>query len=219
MRFNLGVILFAFTSALIFESSDAAIGAPNTFNTPPPSGICLRNKKGLQPADGTQLKNGFCSSQLQGEIPSANKMTSTLILSPPNGAFLRANTNFTVKVKSINLNTGFFSDAATDYYDLPQQLGANGAINGHNHITIQSLDGLQAQNVPDPSVFAFFKGLNDPADGLGILSQEVGEANKPGLPPGCYRMCTMTSSFTHQPLIMPVAQRGSQDDCVRFTLK
>lgn len=219
MRLNFGIVLFALTSALIFETSDAAIGAPNAFKSPPPSGICVGNKHGLQPADGTQIKNGFCSSQTQGEVPSTNNMVSTLIIFPPNGIVLKANQNFTAKVKSINLNTGFFSDAATDYYDLPQQLGANGNINGHNHITIQSIEGFNAANVPDPRVFAFFKGLNDPADGSGILAQEVGEASKPGLPAGCYRMCTMTSAFTHQPLIMPVAQRGSQDDCVRFFVK
>jgi len=36
---------------------------------------------------------------------------------------------------------------------------------------------------------------------------------------GDYRLCTMTSSFAHQPVLMPVAQRGGQDDCVRFTVE
>ncbi|CAG8632499.1 1147_t:CDS:1 [Acaulospora morrowiae] len=217
MKFGFSVIIVAFVASLIWKSSEAAIGAPNTFGSPPPSGICRGNKRGLKPADGTQIANGFCSSQLFGEIPSSSKMVSTRILFPQNGGFVKSNQNFTAQVKSVNLNTGFFSDAATDYYDLPQQLGANGAINGHNHIVIQSLGG--PTDVPDPTVFAFFKGLNDPADGSGVLNQVVGTANKPGLSPGVYRMCTMTSSFTHQPLIMPIAQRGPQDDCVNFFVK
>jgi len=39
-----------------------------------------------------------------------------------------------------------------------------------------------------------------------------------GLPAGSYRLCTMTSSSNHQPVLMPVAQRGAQDDCIRFTV-
>ncbi|CAG8445595.1 8134_t:CDS:1 [Acaulospora morrowiae] len=216
MKFSLGIILIL-AATLIFELSEAKIGAPNSFKTPPPSGICKKHKHSLKPADGTQIKAGFCSSQTFGEIPSASHMVSTRILFPRNGEVLRSNKNFTAKVKSIHLNTGFFSDPLTDYYDLPQQLGDNGFIKGHSHIVIQALEGRN--DVPDPTVFAFFKGLNDPADGSGVLCQVVGTKAQPGLPRGFYRMCTMSSSFTHQPLIMPVAQRGSQDDCINFHVK
>jgi len=57
--------------------------------------------------------------------------------------------------------------------------------------------------------------LDFAADAQGILQQDV--AN--GLPAGLYRCCTMASSFAHTPVIMPVAQRGSQDDCIRFTVQ
>lgn len=39
-----------------------------------------------------------------------------------------------------------------------------------------------------------------------------------GLPAGNYRVCTMTSSSNHQPVLMPVAQRGAQDDCQKFVV-
>jgi hypothetical protein len=39
-----------------------------------------------------------------------------------------------------------------------------------------------------------------------------------GLPAGNYRVCSMTSSSNHQPVLMPVAQRGAQDDCQKFTV-
>lgn len=39
-----------------------------------------------------------------------------------------------------------------------------------------------------------------------------------GLPAGNYRVCTMSSASNHQPVLMPVAQRGAQDDCTKFTI-
>jgi len=114
------------------------------------------------------------------------------------------------------MNTGFFDDPAKEYYQFPQTLDKDGFIQGHSHVTIQKLDG--EDNVPDARVFAFFKGLNDRAVN-GILSVVVGSDKKEGLDPGYYRVCTMTASFGHQPTLMPVAQRGAQDDCTRFTVK
>ena len=31
-------------------------------------------------------------------------------------------------------------------------------------------------------------------------------------------MCSMTRSSNHQPVLVPVAQRGAQDDCKKFTV-
>ncbi|CAG8487312.1 3488_t:CDS:2 [Dentiscutata heterogama] len=162
-------------------------------------------------ANGTQIKtgkdkSGFCSSLIQGQIPSNLNMVSTLILKPTNDEQIKANKTFLVKIKVKNLNTGFFSDPNTEYYTSSQELDNNGLIKGHTHVVVQKLDD---ENPPDPTAFAFFKGLNDKADN-GVLSTIV----TPGLPRGLYRLCTMSSSFTHQPVIMPVAQRGSQDDCL-----
>ncbi|CAG8581264.1 7733_t:CDS:2 [Dentiscutata erythropus] len=167
-------------------------------------------------ANGTQIKtgkdeSGFCSSLIQGQIPSNLKMVSTIILNPTSGEQIKANKNFIIKIKVINLNTGFFSDPNTEYYTSSQELDNNGLIKGHSHVVIQKL--TDDENPPDPTTFAFFKGLNDKAAN-GVLSTIV----TPGLPRGLYRLCTMSSSFTHQPVIMPVAQRGSQDDCVRFNV-
>ncbi|CAJ0884935.1 13840_t:CDS:2 [Entrophospora sp. SA101] len=179
--------------------------------TPGPSGLCKEKgelkKLGLRESNGTQIRTGFCSSQIQGEVPNVSKMTSTIIVFPKNAGTVIAGKNFTAVVKVKNLATGQFSDPVDDYYDRPQQLNNKGVILGHSHISIQKLNG---NNVPDATVFAFFKGLNLPAEG-GALTQVV------SLPaPGLYRMCTMSSSFTHQPVVMPVAQRGPQDDCIRF---
>jgi transcription initiation factor TFIID subunit 15 len=66
----------------------------------------------------------------------------------------------------------------------------------------------------DATTFAFFKGINNAGDGNGLLSATV----PGGLAAGNYRVCTMGSSSNHQPVLMPVAQRGAQDDCQKFTI-
>ncbi|KAH9265430.1 hypothetical protein BASA84_001703 [Batrachochytrium salamandrivorans] len=35
---------------------------------------------------------------------------------------------------------------------------------------------------------------------------------------GEFRICTMVSAASFQPVVMPVAQRGAQDDCIRVTI-
>ncbi|KAG5461539.1 MAG: hypothetical protein BJ554DRAFT_6246, partial [Olpidium bornovanus] len=166
-------------------------------------------------ADGTQIPTGVCSSLPQGQIPSVEKMVSSIITSPENGDVIPAGSSFDVAVTVSNLNTGFFTKADVEYYTQPQSLNEDGVIRGHTHITIQNLgDGQTPPNAKDK---AFFKGLNDKADGNGGLSVNVpADTIKE---PGQYRICSMASSFSHQPVVMPVAQRGSQDDCIRVTVQ
>jgi len=184
----------------------------NDFRTTPPSGIC---KNAKIRSNGTQIRAGCCSSTPQGEIPSFDRMTSSLIIFPKNGQTIKANKNFTARVVVQNLKTGAFSDAVNDYYDVSQKL-EGGVITGHSHITIQKIENFN--RALDARKFAFFKGLNQVAKN-GLFEQVVGTEKTAGLEPGTYRMCTMCSSFTHQPVVMPVAQRGAQDDCIRFKVK
>jgi len=164
-------------------------------------------------ANGSQIRDKkTCVSLEIGEIPDVNHMVSALIIEPRNNQRIKRNKNFTVTMKVDNLLAGFFSDAANDYYQIPQTLNKNGKIQGHSHITIQQLDG---NTVPDPTVFAFFKGLNDPLTNGNELSVVVANGlAKPGL----YRICTMNAANSHQPVVMPVAQRGAQDDCIRINI-
>lgn len=104
-------------------------------------------------------------------------------------------------------------DPANTYYAAPQQL-KGGKVVGHTHITIQKLDALNTKQAPAADVFEFFKGINDPGDGKGNLEAVVTD----GLPAGIYRICTLSSASNHQPVIMPIAQRGAQDDCTKFTV-
>ena len=91
-----------------------------------------------------------------------------------------------------------------------------GKVVGHTHLTVQDLGRTLTPKKPlDPTKFAFFKGINDAGDGKGGLSATV----TGGLPAGNYRVCTLGSSSNHQPVLMPVAQRGAQDDCQKFVVQ
>jgi hypothetical protein len=149
-----------------------------------------------------------------GDIPAKTDMVSSIIVNPKNGDQIASDTTFTITVQVANLVAGSFTDADTTYYAGPQFL-QGGKIVGHTHVTVQDLgNSLNPQTPPDPTQFAFFKGINDAGNGKGTLSADV----TGGLPAGNYRVCTMASASNHQPVLMPVAQRGSPDDCTKFTV-
>ncbi|KAK6524142.1 hypothetical protein TWF694_005803 [Orbilia ellipsospora] len=163
--------------------------------------------------NGLQVKTGSCNGIVMGDIPSTENMISSMFVFPVHNQNLAANTDFTVKVQVNNLVAGSFTNAQATYYSAPQQL-QGGKIVGHCHITCQAIGSLTSTTPPDPKTFAFFKGINDNGNGQGELSATV----TGGLPAGAYRCCTMNSASNHQPVLMPVAQRGTQDDCVKFTV-
>jgi len=149
-----------------------------------------------------------------GDIPSTDNMVSTILTSPTPGQNLAANQDFVVKMQVANINAGVFTNPTVTYYSAPQALDPNNKnIIGHVHVTIQTLgSNMTPQQAPDPKLFVFFKGIDDAGDGKGGLATNVAG----GLPAGNYRVCTMSSSATHQAVLMPVAQRGAQDDCTKF---
>jgi transcription initiation factor TFIID subunit 15 len=149
-----------------------------------------------------------------GDIPSTANMISAIITSPGPGEDLAANTDFTISVQVQGLVAGTFTNPDLTYYAAPQQL-QGGQIVGHTHVTVQDLNGdIATTTPPNPDDFVFFKGINDAGNGNGLLSAAVAG----GLAAGTYRVCSMTSSSNHQPVLMPVAQRGAQDDCQKFTV-
>jgi transcription initiation factor TFIID subunit 15 len=148
-----------------------------------------------------------------GDIPASSNMVSATFLSPQDGDVVKPLEKMIFSVKINNLQAGTFTNPDNTYYAAPQSL-QGGKVVGHTHITVQDIGEIKNKNVPDAETFAFFKGINDAGDGQGTLSAELAK----GLPEGVYRVCSMTSSSNHQPVLMPVAQRGAQDDCVRFTV-
>ncbi|RKF80644.1 putative ribosomal protein s17 [Golovinomyces cichoracearum] len=162
--------------------------------------------------DGKQIEGGSCNGIVMGDIPSKNSMVATIITFPKTGGDpIKANQDFDITLKTKNLVTGSFTNAQTTYYSAPQQL-EGGQIVGHTHVTVQAMSSLNPDQPLDTSQFAFFKGINDKANGDGTLTATV----TGGLPVGFFRLCTLSSASNHQPVLLPVAQRGSSDDCTKF---
>jgi hypothetical protein len=65
----------------------------------------------------------------------------------------------------------------------------------------------------DPTKFVFFRAVNDVAKKTFLSVPITG-----GLPAGFYRVCTLASTANHQSVLMPVAHRGAQDDCTKFSV-
>ncbi|KAF4635775.1 hypothetical protein G7Y89_g2321 [Cudoniella acicularis] len=165
--------------------------------------------------NGSQVQAGSCNSIPMGKIPASTNMISAMIAYPLSGATIPANKTFNVTVRTTHLSSGYFVNPTGNYYSAPQDLDENGDIVGHCHVTIQNIGSLDSVVPPDPTKPVFFKGINDKGDGKGLLQALVSG----GLPPGAYRVCTMIAARNHQPVMMPVAKRGAQDDCNKFIVK
>jgi hypothetical protein len=151
-----------------------------------------------------------------GDIPAKTSMVSSIIISPLGGSEskLESDVTFNITVQTSNLVAGSFTNADATYYAAPQAL-SGGKVVGHTHVTVQDLGKDLNPTTPlDATQFAFFKGINDAGNGQGLLTAVV----TGGLPAGNYRVCTMSSASNHQPVLMPVAQRGTPDDCTKFTV-
>jgi len=202
---------------LKFKKCPVVIGpSKDAFKKNLPQDYCAIFRKGgpkagqLRQGNGEQIFTGVCSNTPQGEIPKVENMPSSLIIAPGDGQKLKKDKAFKVKVRTTNLELGFFSNPILEYNALPQALNKKGLIKGHQHVTVQFLGTRKNMKLPDATDFEFFKGLNDPS-GNGILEVEFEGLSRKGL----YRICTIISSFTHQPVVLPKAQRGASDDCIR----
>jgi len=164
--------------------------------------------------NGLQVKEGSCNGIVMGDIPSSSKMIGAKFAFPKNFDVVKAFQDFTVKLQINNLETGSFTNPNTNYYGAPQQLNSNGVIVGHTHIVINKISSFQDTTPADATTFAFFKGVDPPANN-GISSVVV----TGGLAAGSYRLCSINTAANHQPVLMPVAQHNSNDDCVYFTAK
>ncbi|PSS18476.1 hypothetical protein M430DRAFT_42150 [Amorphotheca resinae ATCC 22711] len=165
--------------------------------------------------NGLQITTGSCNGITMGDIPAKSAMVSSIITFPlPGSATIESDTTFNITVQMANLVAGSFTNADATYYSAPQQL-SGGKVVGHTHVTVQDMgSSLNPTSALDPTQFAFFKGINDAGNGKGLLTAQV----TGGLPAGHYRVCTMASASNHQPVLMPVAQRGTPDDCTKFTV-
>jgi hypothetical protein len=163
--------------------------------------------------NGKQITTGSCNPAPIGIIVSTDNMPSSKFAFPTNFGTIKANTEFTIKMAINNMETGHFVNAQENYFSAPQQTNAQGQIQGHSHVVVEAIDSLTQTTPTDPKTFAFFKGLNSAAAG-GILTADV----TAGLPVGTYRLFSINTAANHQPVIVPVAQHGSLDDAIYFTV-
>lgn len=157
--------------------------------------------------NGKQIQTGSCNPAPMGVIASSANMPSSKFVNPKNGATIPANQNFTIQMAISHLETGHFTNAQENYFAAPQVVNGQGDVQGHSHVVVEALTSLDQTTVTDPSKFAFFKGLNDPAKN-GVLSVEVAG----GLPAGAYRVASINAAANHQPVLVAIAQHGSLDD-------
>jgi hypothetical protein len=176
--------------------------------------FCL-TAKGVPITDGKQIKTGSCNPAPIGLIPATTNMPSCKFVFPRNNDVIEENKPFSIKLRVSKLETGNFVNAQTNYFAAPQQLNNNGQVIGHSHVVVERINNLRQDTPTDPNVFAFFKGVNDKADAQGILTATVDK----GLPAGTYRLASIIAAANHQPVIVPVAQRGTLDDAVYFQVK
>jgi hypothetical protein len=173
--------------------------------------FCLTVNKPI--TNGQQIKTGSCNPAPMGVIAATTNMPSSKFQSPVNGQDLTPNTSFNINMAVNNLQTGNFVNAETNYYSAPQQVNAQGNIIGHTHYTVQAIPSFTSTTPLDPNTFAFFKGVNSPAVN-GVVTEPV----TGGLPAGFYRACSINTDANHAPCLVAVAQHGSLDDCVYFSV-
>jgi len=162
--------------------------------------------------NGQQLKGGSCNPVPMGVVPPLTNMPSSKFVHPKNLDAVKANTPFEIKMAIKHLDTGLFTNPDTNYFGAPQQLNDQKDIKGHAHFVIEQLGSINSITVSDPTQFAFFKGVNTPADQKGQLCANVTD----GLPEGVYKLSSIVASANHAPVNVAVAQRGVIDDQVYF---
>jgi hypothetical protein len=158
----------------------------------------------------------MCSQTIQGLIPDVENMVSALITAPADGSTQSASKGFKVTFIVTGMASGFFGNPATDFMKFPQSLDpATGRIQGVSALSIQKMTDKQA---PPGSKVEFFQLLKEKDDGNGQTRYTVNIAPGALKSTGIHRACTANLMAGLTPVIMPVAQRGAQDDCIRINV-
>jgi hypothetical protein len=165
--------------------------------------------------NGKQITTGSCNPAPMGVIPSTENIPSAKFVFPANGdTSLVASTPFTIKLAIQNFQSGSFVNAEENYFAAPQQVNTQGQIIGHSHVVVEALSALDQTTPTNPTKFTFFQGLNSAAVD-GVLTANVAA----GLPAGFYKLSSINTAANHQPVLVPIAQHGSLDDAVYFTVQ
>jgi len=163
--------------------------------------------------NGTQVITGSCNPAPMGVIAAQTNMPASKFTFPANGQTIAANQTFTISMALNHLEAGNFVNAEANYFAAPQTVNTAGDIVGHTHFVIEQLQALDQTTPLDNTKFTFFKGVNTAAVN-GVVSVAV----TGGIGPGVYRLASINTASNHQPVLVAVAQHGSTDDMVYFTV-
>ena len=160
--------------------------------------------------DFCQNKKSTCITTVMGYIPAVDRMPFALIKSPLDGdSFSSSRGNFKVELDVHNLEL-VPVDTIQSLFSGPQSLNEKGHLKGSIGLSVQYLGmNLNQIEIPDAENYDYFT-----PKGSDLTQFEITGLTKVGI----YRVCTLMSAPTFQSLALPVAKRGSQNDCIRFTL-
>ena len=209
-------MLTTFYILIAAASAQVKLAGVDSIGPSPMVDFCKQS--GAGEATGKQAIGGgrICSSTPQGLIPDVKKMVSTFITSPPSGSTVNAAQGFQVKFQTINFNNGFAVDGLNQYLMAPQTLDPqNGFIQGSLQLVAQHLPSRD--QAPSANSMDFFAIVVEPSDGKKDFTIDITPNSLKQK--GTYRICIMAGAASFQPVVMPVAQRGSQDDCIRVKVE
>ncbi|EGG09545.1 uncharacterized protein MELLADRAFT_95948 [Melampsora larici-populina 98AG31] len=171
---------------------------------------------GAKLMNGSQSAHNYsCNGIPMGMIPAPDQFPSCKFVHPINFSNLKANTTFNIILKIKNMVTGKFTNPTNTYFSAPQQISPKSKqVIGHAHVVIQKISTLNSTKTVNPTKFSFFKGIDTSVGKDNTSFVEVTN----GLPVGSYRLSSMLSAANHQPILSGVAQRGTFDDVVYFTV-
>jgi hypothetical protein len=185
----------------------------------PRSTFCNEQTGNPGEATGQQQPNGgiMCVNTVQGMIPEVTKMISSIITAPASAATVNAAQGFQVQFATQNLMAGLTANMQNQFLLVPQTLDPNnGLVQGFMQISIQQLNN--PQSAPNAQEFSFFQASAARSDANGLTRFTIDVPANAIRTRGLHRICTIAASAGGQPVIMPVAQRGAQDDCIRVTV-
>jgi hypothetical protein len=150
-------------------------------------------------------------------IPEVTRMISSIITAPASASTVNAAQGFQVQFATQNMMTGNSANMQNQFLLVPQTLDPNnGLVQGFMQISIQQINN--PQSAPDAQQFSFFQASDARSDANGLTRFTINVPANAIRTRGLHRICTIAASAGGQPVIMPVAQRGAQDDCIRVTV-
>ncbi|KAF9454988.1 hypothetical protein P691DRAFT_8518 [Macrolepiota fuliginosa MF-IS2] len=167
--------------------------------------------------NGQQITEGSCNPAPLGLLPSVDLIPSCKFSFPRNQGVIGSSTTFTVVLSVRNLQAGFLANAFENYMSAPQILNAQGTIQGHVAIVIETIE-FSSTTPPDPKKFAFFRVTPSAGTGNGDGTTNISIDVESGLPPGAYRLSSMLRTTNSAPILPPTEMRGSSNDIIYFTV-